>query len=546
MYNLTRYLLSLLLLFIFLSKVICTSDFSGRHCRCLPSDVCWPSAHEWNALNRTIHGRLLRLRPVGSVCHSEEYDKGACEAVRAGSASALWRISQPGALVANNWATLDSSGTCFIDCPRADPCNQGRIPHYAAMAESACDIQAAVCFARRHNLHIVIRNTGHDGTGRSSGPGSLQINTSRLKRIQFHDEFVPSGGSHSLGSAVTAGSGLLGIELLGAARTRGVNVVSGVCSSVDVTGGFLLGSGVGLLSPLHGLGSDNALQFRVVTADGDLVVSNYIQNPDLFWALHGGGGGTFGVVVEATIRTFPEVPAILFTLSANLSGEFANRSIWAITRELGTLLPDLKRRDETTSAILATGLAADGANLLARILFPNRTARNLEATQAQFDHFSRRLILWACRTHPSLPRTRSSRPISWNQGSIESLMATGGKVKANKYIADSALLPSWRDSLLQVTIRRYLPPTSTAKTFTNNPLPRLRALESPSLGSYLNAGDPEQPGFQEAFWGGNYEKLLMVKRKWDPDRFFIVHLGVGSEGRNEEGDLLCRADRKDL
>ncbi|KAL3492487.1 hypothetical protein BJX62DRAFT_250543 [Aspergillus germanicus] len=537
MHALTYRALSFLLSFIFLSQVICTSDFSGRRCRCLPGDACWPSVREWNALNRTIKGRLLRLRPVGSVCHGAEYDEDACDAVRAGSGSALWRIAQPGALVANNWETPGTDEMCLINAPRETPCNQGRTPHYAVMAESVQDIQVAVRFARRHNLHVVIRNTGHDGAGRSSGPGSLQINTSRLKQIQFHDEFVPSGGRHALGSAVTAGSGFLGVELLEAARTRGLNVVSGVCSSVGVTGGFLLGGGVGLLSPLHGLGSDNALQFRVVTADGDLIVANHIQNPDLFWALRGGGGGTFGVVVEATIRTFPEVPAILFTLSANLSGDTAHRSIWAIARELVTLLPDLKRRDEATSAILATGLAVDGANLLARILFPTRTEKDLAETHAQFNDFFEALDDLDLPLEGNYGRLEGSVLIS-----DELFFAPNGTSTISNLVADLEYVPGESmeilvasDSTLQITLRRYLPPPSTAKTFANSPLPRLRALESPSLGSYLNTGDPEEPGFQEAFWGGNYEKLLRAKRKWDSDSLFIVHLGVGSEGWDEEG-----------
>jgi hypothetical protein len=134
MHALMYRVLSLLLYFIFLSQAICTSDLSGRHCRCRPSDACWPSVREWNALNRTVNGHLLRLRPVGSVCHGAKYDENACEAVKLGSESALWRISQPdsilidfdltlsvsfrdlqetrlalintlGALVANNWET---------------------------------------------------------------------------------------------------------------------------------------------------------------------------------------------------------------------------------------------------------------------------------------------------------------------------------------------------------------------------------------------------------------------------------------------------------
>ncbi|KAL3457517.1 FAD-binding domain-containing protein [Aspergillus heterothallicus] len=578
MYILMNHGIFTLLLFVLISNAVADSELRLRDCRCLPSDRCWPSMRNWEAFNRTINGHLLRLRPIGSACHGAEFDQVKCDEVRANSGDALWRISQPGALIVNNWETKGENGTCFPDSLPETICEQGRVPHYAVMAESAQEVQAAVRFARRHNLRVVIRNTGHDGAGRSSGPGSLQINTSRFKQVQLVDNFIPRGGHQSLGSAVTAGAGMLGYELLEAARLRGVNVVAGVGSSVGVTGGFLLGGGTGLLSPLHGMGSDNALQFKVVTAEGDLVVANQVQNPDLFWALRGGGGGTFGVVVEATIRTFPDVPAVMFNLTANLAGNPANRTIWDMTREIAALLPDLKRLDNTTSAVLLTMMSEASASLAVRILFPNTT--DVHSTRNNFTGFFQAIdqsglpYTYDLTMHPQvstcLPIPESLRvnygrvegsilvsedlffqqngtnkildllsSLDYRQGDhIEYQMSAGGQVKANKGIIDSALLPAWRDSVALISFRRTLPPTSTVKTMENNQMPRLYGLQAPFLGSYLNAGDPAQPNFQSAFWGDNYRRLLQIKRKWDRDDLFIVNLGVGSEGWDVEG--ICR------
>jgi len=69
-----------------------------------------------------------------------------------------------------------------------------------------------------------------------------------------------------------------------------------------VAGGWLQSGGHSPFSTIHGLAADNALEFKVVTADGNLVVANEVVNQDLFWALRGGGGGTWGVVVEATVK----------------------------------------------------------------------------------------------------------------------------------------------------------------------------------------------------------------------------------------------------
>jgi FAD/FMN-containing dehydrogenase len=79
---------------------------------------------------------------------------------------------------------------------------------------------------------------------------------------------------------------------------------------VSVAGGWAQGGGHGALSSYYGLGADQVLEYKVVTADGSLVVANKISNPDLFWALRGGGPSTFGVVVEATIKVYPQ-PTIM-------------------------------------------------------------------------------------------------------------------------------------------------------------------------------------------------------------------------------------------
>jgi FAD/FMN-containing dehydrogenase len=137
------------------------------------------------------------------------------------------------------------------------------------MAQSPDEVQTAIRFAKQHNLRITIRLTGHDGTGRSSGRGSVQINVNRLKNIEFVDDFTPRGGdaSESEGRAVIVGAGVLGTELQEACQGHGLNVMTGVCRSVGAVGGFLQGGGTSLLAPSYGLAADNALEFTVVTAE---------------------------------------------------------------------------------------------------------------------------------------------------------------------------------------------------------------------------------------------------------------------------------------
>ncbi|KAL3472344.1 FAD-binding domain-containing protein [Aspergillus californicus] len=571
--------LSCLLLVILTRNVTSTSNNPLRNCRCLPHDHCWPSPDEWDAFNNDIHGTLLRVWPIGSVCHGVTFDQARCDNVRASTHDTLWRISEPaGALQANNWEGDETHGSCTIDSIRETVCKQGRIPLYAVMARSAQDVQAAVRFTRSKNLHVAIRNTGHDGIGRSSGPNSLQINVSRLKEIQFTDEFLLQGGNEPQGSAVTVGAGVLGMELLAPARVQGLNVITGTCSSVGAAGGFLQGGVTSLLGPAYGMSSDNALEFNIVTAMGltlvlygDLVVANQYINGDLFWALRGGGGGTFGVVVNTTIRTFPDVPAVLLLLTATIPrNEIAGR----ITESL----PDLKCFDNATSAIIVHRMFEDRASLSAEVLFINTSDVHLVESRlttlfAGLDDdglpYNASLTVYPrLSTHLAQPRSldrggyglvegsvliseeRILRPdgaseimaalsgLEYRIGdSVEIFMCAGGQVKANKGIS-SALLPAWREAGLLLTIRRALRPDSLEKEMSNNQLPALRSLESPYLGSYLNVADPGESSPKRAFWGDNYNTLYRIKQRWDRDGLFIVRLGVGSEDWDEEG--ICR------
>lgn len=77
---------------------------------------------------------------------------------------------------------------------------------------------------------------------------------------------------------------------------------------MGASGGYVTGGGHSLLSPVHGLGVDNAMQMKVVLPNGTYVTANRCQNQEIFFALRGGGGASFGVVTETTARVFPEVP----------------------------------------------------------------------------------------------------------------------------------------------------------------------------------------------------------------------------------------------
>ena len=108
------------------------------------------------------------------------------------------------------------------------------------------------------------------------------------------------------GSAVKVGAGVLGFEVLEAAHARDLVVLTGACPTVGVAGGYTQGGGHSALSTTFGLAADQTLEFEIVTATGQFVKASHTENADLHWALSGGGGGTYGVVISLTVRTHHE------------------------------------------------------------------------------------------------------------------------------------------------------------------------------------------------------------------------------------------------
>jgi FAD/FMN-containing dehydrogenase len=174
---------------------------------------------------------------------------------------------------------------------------------YAVAAESAADVAAAVRFARAHNLRLVVRGGGHSYLGASNAPDSLMVWTRRMRTVTVHDAFRPMGSAAAPEPAVTLGAGCVWLDAYQAVTTgAGRYVQGGGCTSVGVAG-LVQGGGFGSNSKAYGTAASSLLEAEVVTADGKVRVVNRAQDPDLFWALKGGGGGAFGVVTRLTLAT---------------------------------------------------------------------------------------------------------------------------------------------------------------------------------------------------------------------------------------------------
>ena len=176
---------------------------------------------------------------------------------------------------------------------------------YVVAAESTADVVAAVDFARRHNLRLVIKGGGHSYQGTSDAPDSLLVWTRHMNGVALHDAFVAQGcgGLVPPQPAVTLEAGALWIDAYTAVTTHGGRYVQGGgCTTVGVVG-LVQGGGFSNFSKRYGTAAAALLEAEVVTADGQVRVANSCTNPDLFWALKGGGGGSLGVITRLTLRT---------------------------------------------------------------------------------------------------------------------------------------------------------------------------------------------------------------------------------------------------
>jgi FAD/FMN-containing dehydrogenase len=168
-----------------------------------------------------------------------------------------------------------------------------RRPAVIARCAVTADIQDAVKLARANELEISVRGGGHNVAGRAVAEGGVMIDLS------------PMRGIHVDPAAQTARAqgGVLWSELNREAHAHGLAVTGGAISTTGIAG-YTLGGGLGWLMAKHGLGADNLIGVELVTADGEVLNVTDDTHPDLMWALRG-GGGNFGVAASLVYRMHP-------------------------------------------------------------------------------------------------------------------------------------------------------------------------------------------------------------------------------------------------
>jgi FAD binding domain/Berberine and berberine like len=406
-------------------------------------------------------------------------------------------------------------------------------PAVVVRCVTTADVQAGVRAAREHGVPVSVRGGGHDFWGRALRPGGLVLDLTGMRDVRVDADR----------RVATVGGGALSSDVVGAAERVGLTAVTGTAGSVGMVG-ITLGGGYGPLTGHLGLAADNLLGAEVVLADGSRVDTDPEHEPDLFWALRG-GGGNFGVVTSARIRLHP-VPTvvtgtILYPVSQSRGvltalGEILRKSPDELTVDVGLLPgPDAAPAvyvAPTWSGNLDEGAAQNGpVHALTRLgtplladVGPVARSAGLAATDAMFP-FGRMGAI----------RTRTVPGIS---DAITDVLEQGAHAFTSPFSA--ILLHQFHGAATRV------PPGSTAfgrrephqmaemislweKDGDDDGARHLRwaeqvhaALEPFSLpGGYVNFLGPETPDQIARSYGPNTERLLAVKSALDPDSVFV-------------------------
>ena len=176
----------------------------------------------------------------------------------------------------------------LLENPRYD----GERPLAVLSVASAQDVATGLTFAQDHAIPVAVRSGGHSYRGWSGGgsPKALVLDCRPLSRVTLD------------GSAVTIGSGAALASVYDTLGGQGRAIAAGSCATVGIAG-LTLGGGVGVLTRAMGLTCDAVTSMEVVTADGSVRTRSADAEPDLFWALRGGGGGHLGVVTSFELTT---------------------------------------------------------------------------------------------------------------------------------------------------------------------------------------------------------------------------------------------------
>ena len=404
-------------------------------------------------------------------------------------------------------------------------------PAAVVTVTSAADVQKAMAFAAAHNLKVGPRSGGHSYVGGSTANGTMVLD---LRQLPGDINYDAATGYVT----VTPATSLYAVHQTLAAAGRGIP--TGTCPSVG-TAGHALGGGLGAQSRHAGLMCDALTSASVVLPGGQAVTASTNSNPDLLWALRGGGGGNFGVTTSLTFATFPTQDVDVVTL--NFAPESfaqvlvgwqnwlrtADRSSWALA-------------DSTTDAvgthcrIMATCPAGSGGTMAGAIT----SAVGLQPTGTEnhtFNYLDLVRYLAVGNLDPSplgyvggsdVFPTITAAAAQGIASAVDAFPRGAGRMLAIMHTLDGALATvapgatafPWRQqsALVQWYVETSGSPSAAASWLNT----AHQAVQPYSVGGYVNYLEANQPASR--YFGANLSRLTAVRQKYDPGRIMFSGL----------------------
>ncbi|KAA2264655.1 FAD-binding oxidoreductase [Solihabitans fulvus] len=407
-----------------------------------------------------------------------------------------------------------------------NPLFDDRKPAAVARCATQADVQACVAVAAESRLPVAARSGGHSYAGYSSPDDGLVLDLAGMADVQVRQD----------GTAVV-GAGARLADVYAALAKAGRCLPAGSCPTVGVAG-LTLGGGIGVLARKFGLTCDRLTSAAVVTADGTARTASADSEPELFWALRGGGGGNLGVVTSFTFATEPAPELAVFSLKfpagaaadvlGGWQGWIANApdELWAncVVHAGGSpqvsgcfvggsagLNPLLDRLVAATTQP-TNRFVRDQAYLDAMRFF----AGDANAPRESFVASAR--ILGAPLSDPAA----AVASLSGLSGVDLLFDGLGGAVARTP--ADATAFPH-RSALASVQI--YANAAGGAQRATQE-VDQVRAALGNLLGpsSYVNYIDPTLPDWATAYYGGNLARLRAAAHKYDPNGVFAFAQGL--------------------
>ncbi|KAK0243576.1 FAD binding domain protein [Armillaria nabsnona] len=542
--------MALVVVLVVILSVLGAFSSSARQCRVIPGDPEWPSQTVWDALNKSVDGRLIKTVPLASPCHTgKSFDPDECTKIRSNWHTPEFHETSSSSIM----SALFSNRSC-------DPflthlgCSTGDYVQYTVNVSSPAHVQRTVAFASTHNIRSVVRNSGHDYMGKSTGSGALAVWTHHLTDTEWFESL--HSGSYR-GPAVKMQAGVPIAQMYEEASARGFTIVGGDCPVITTTGRF--------------------------------VNASRTENSDLFWALSGGGPGTYAIVWSVTVKVQLDMSISGASVSFSVGGNVTLDMWWAGVNAYRAMTAGLIDKGGYSLAVYTQGTFQ-----LSPMLLPNNTLGDIAAPLNPFLANLRAIGIPYNTSNGTFPGFLEAHtalfptPLFAIQNTVvggrllpKSLWQSNSKLtKLNKAIRDiidnvagaydisvspgfvasgkpnNAVLPSWRET--QSSFAIYLPWNDTGTfvqyeqqqhTMTNVFMESLKSV-SPGSGAYLNEarissrcfGDAFDPDWKNTFYGSNYQKLLHIKDTWDPGELLYGTTAVGGNRwvRQDDG-RLCRS-----